>query len=357
MYSLKIYNGFFSETPAIKIDEIRNIEIDQFIDSFDILNIIVDYYIDQNGLLNCSGLQEFQKIRLIKTTNLEEVVFEGFIYNISPDFKSVKIMARDFKGLLDSKVLFTAKNYVNQNLTYILNDLLTDLNNRSSWDTTPETWSFQLDADVTGITKTFDKGISYFNIFQELWLIVNKYWTVENGVILFKQILGEDKTTGENFTELVYNKNAPDENNIANIKVEWFGTLKNVVLSSTTNESNTQSINTYGRLEEYNDIEGDELSNYVNKMSKTQTIYNFDVNFNLLNTELKVWDKISVSVNTGVEFLDISGDLFITKRKVKIEGNEILVVNVDTSEIAIKKNLFTNTLNYLQDNVKKLLLQ
>lgn len=357
MYTLKVYNGFFSEITAIKIDEIRNIEIEQFIDSFDILNIVVDYYIDKNELLNCSGLKEFQKIRLIKTTNIEEVVFEGFIYNITPDFKSVKITARDFKGLLDAKVLFTAKNYVSQTLSYILNDLLTELNTRSSGDTTPEAWSFQIDAEATGITKTFDKGISYFNLFQELGVVVNKYWTVENGVILFKEILGEDKTTGENFTELIYDKNAPDENNIANIKVERFGTLRNVVLTSTTNTSNATSVESFGRLEEYNDIAGDELTNHLATTSKTQTVYNFDISYNLVNTELKVGDKISVSVNTGVEFLDISGDLFVTKRKVKIEGNEILIINVDTSEIAVKKNLFTNTLNYLQDNVKKLLLQ
>lgn len=357
MYTLKIYNSFFSENPTIKIDEIRNIEIEEYLDSFDILNILVDYYMDANGVLNCSGLKEFQKIKLIKTTNREEVVFEGFIYNITPDFNSVKITARDFKGLLDAKVLFTAKNYVSQTLNFILNDLLTDLNARSSGDITPEAWSFQIDADVTGITKTFDKGISYFNLFQELAVVVNKYWSVKNWVILFKEILGEDKTSGENFTELIYDKDAPDENNIANIKVERFGTLRNVVLTSTTNVNNSTSIQDHGRLEEYNDISGDELTNHLQTSSKTQMVYNFDISYNLINTELKVGDKIKVSVNTGVEFLDISGDLFITKRKVKILWNEILIVNVDTSEITIKKTSFIHTLNYLQDNVKKLLLQ
>lgn len=357
MYTLKVYNSFFWETTAIKIDEIRDIEIEEYLDSFDILNITVDYYIDSNNLLNCSGLREFQRVKLIKTTNIEEVVFEGFIYNISPDFKSVKITVRDFKGLLDAKVLFSAKTYTTQTLDFILNDLITDLNGRSSGDSNPEAWSYEIDADVTGITKTFDKGISYFNLFKELWVVVNKNWTVKNGSILFKEILGEDKTTGENFTELVYDKDAPDENNIANIKVDRYGTLRNVILTSLTNVNDPTSLGTYGRLEEYNDLAGDELTNQLNTSSKTQTVYNFDVNYNLVNTELKVWDKISVSVNTGVEFLDISGDLFITKRKLKILWNQNIIVNVDVSEITVKKTSFIHTLNYLQDNVKKLLLQ
>lgn len=357
MYNLKVYNSFFWGETFLKIDEIRNIEIEEFIDSFDILNITIDYYRDTNGVLNCSGLREFQKIQLVKSTNIDEIIFEGFIFNISPDFNSVKLICRDFKGLLDNKVLFTAKSYSNKTLDFILNDLLSDLNARSSGDIYPEAWIYQIDSPVTGITKTFDKGISYFNLFQELSVVVNKNWTVELWTILFKEILGEDKTSGENFTELLFDKDAPDENNIANIKVDRYGTLKNEILTSTTSINNPTSLENFWRLEEYNDISGNELNNYLTNSSKTQRIHNFDINYNLVNTELKIGDKINVWVNTWVEFLDISGDLFVTRRKIKIEGNAIVITNIDVSEIKVKKTSFIHTLNYLQDAVKKLLLQ
>lgn len=357
MYILKVYNSFFWGSTATQIEEIREIEIEEYIDSFDILNFYIDYYKDGNGILNCTGLREFQKIQLIKTGQIEEIIFEGFIYNLQPDFNNVKVVARDYKGLLDAKVLFTDKNYSSQTLDFILNDLLTDLNGRSSGDTNPEAWTYEIDAPATGITKIFDKGLSYFSIFKELGIIANKDWTVKQGKIYFKDILGEDKTSGDNFTELVFDKDAPDENNISNIKVNRYWSLRNIILTSITDTSDATSLNTYGRLENYNDIAGGELTNELSRSSKTQRTHNFDIDYSRINTEVKLGDKIKVGVNTGVEFLDISGDLFITRRKIVLRGNANVILSVDVSEITVKKTSFIHTLNNLQDDVKKLLLQ
>lgn len=357
MYTLKVFNSFFWDTTVNKINEIRNIEIEQFIDSFDILNLNIDYYTDDENNLNCSGLRELQKIQLIKTGLIDQIIFEGYIYNLRPNFKSATLQCRDFKGLLDNKVLFDLKNYSNKSLDFILNDLLTDLNGRSSGDTNPENWTYDIDAPVTGITKEFKKGLSYFNIFKELGVIANKNWTVEQGTILFKEILGTDKTSGESFTEFIFDKNAPDENNISDIRVDRFGTLKNRILTSVTDEENTTSKDEFWRLETYNDIEGDELTNELSRISKTQTAHVFDIDYSRVNTEPKLGDKIRVFIDSGIDLLDITGDLFITRRKVKLLWWENVVTNVDVSEITIKKTNFVKTLNDLQDEVKKLLLQ
>jgi len=357
MYTIKIFDSYFGDTVVNKIDEIRNISIEEYIDNFDILNLEVDYYTDDEQNLNCTGLREMQKIQLIETGQFDKIIFEGYIYILRPGFKSVVLQCRDFKGLLDRKVLYSSRNYSNETLDDILDDLATDLNARSSGDTNPEAWTYEIDVDVTGITKSFDKGLSYFNIFKELGVIANKDWTVKEGKILFKEILGEDKTSGSNFTEFVFDKNAPDENNIADIRVDTFGTITNNILTSSTSDENNASTEEFGRLEAYNDISGDELTNELARISQRQRTHVFTIDYSRINTIPELGDKISVEINTGIEFLDITGDLFITRRKVEFLGGENVVINVDVSEITVKKSNFINTLNTLQDDVKKLLLQ
>jgi hypothetical protein len=109
-----------------------------------------------------------QKIQLIESGIIEKVIFEGFIYQINPGFENVRLECRDFKGLLENKVLYDNKNYTNETLENIIADLLSDLNSRSAGDDYPETWSYQIDTPVTDITKAFTKGASYFSIFKSL---------------------------------------------------------------------------------------------------------------------------------------------------------------------------------------------
>lgn len=156
MYTLKVFNSFFGGSTAIKIDEIRNIQIERVIDSFDILNIEVDYYVDPELGLNCSGLRQFQRVQVIQSGLQDSIVFEGYIYNLQPNFKSVKLVCRDYKGLLDRKKLFSAKNYASKSLDFILNEIFTELNGRSAGDTNPEAWAYTIDTNPT-ITKDFDK--------------------------------------------------------------------------------------------------------------------------------------------------------------------------------------------------------
>jgi len=356
-YTVKIFNSFFWNTIFSKIDEVRNMQIEKFVDNFDFISLTLDYWVDSNDVFNCKGLREFQKIQLIKTWFFEEIVFEGFIYSMKPTFSNINIIARDYKGLLLNKVLFSDKNYSSKTLDFILNDLLSNLNSRSSGDTNPEAWDYEIDSPATGITKEFKKGITYFNIFKELGVISNKNWTVKEGKVLFREILGSDKTSGDNFTELIYNKNAPDENNISKMTVDRFGTLRNTILTSITSSSDATSLATYWRLETYEDIAGSELTNKLDRLKEPQKKHAFVVDYSKINTELELGDKIYVNINSGIDFLDIAGDLFINRIKKRILWNSQVLVDVDVSEINIEEaNDFRLTLNDLNEKVKKLLL-
>jgi hypothetical protein len=356
MYTLKIYNSFFGGTPFLKVDEIQEVEIEENLDSFDICNVVVPFYKDSEGNLNCSGLREFQRVQVVESGYFDTVIFEGYIYKLEPNFSRVTLRLRDYKELLSRKVLFSDKSYTDETLDTILTDIIGELNARSSGDTNPEAWSFSIDNAAIGITKDFSKGATYYNILTELATASGKNWRFSDNSIIFKEIIGEDKTTGENFTELTYDVNAPDENNITNIGVDRYSTIENSILTSTTNVENSDSIEENGRIEKYNDISGTELTNYLAEISQDQRLYDFDVDYKKINTILHIGDKVSVSIQSGIDFLDITGDLFITRRKVKILGGEIVLLNVDTSDVVVKKTGLIESINKLQVDVKKLLL-
>ena len=355
MYTLKIFDSFFWWNFK-RVDEISKIEIEESLESFDLLKLNINYYMDQNQKLNCEWLREVQKVQLISTWKIETIVFEGFIYDLTPDFLKAELIIRDFKWLLIEKKLFIDKHFINKSLKEIINELLNELNARSSSDDYPENWIYEIDNDFIITDKEFKKWTDYFNILKELSLMAKKEWTVKNWVILIKDILWSDKTTGENFTELVFNKNAPDENNISDVKIKNFWTIKNSILTSSENLENTESIEIFWRLEEYNNIKDEELVNYLEKISKRQRLYSFVIDYKRVNTELQIWDKIIVSINSWIEFLDIFWELFITKRKIVLKWNEIVFITVEVSEIVVRKIDFRDTINGLQDNVWKLLL-
>ena len=356
MYTLKIYNSFFWWNFK-RIDEISEIEIEESLKDFNILKLNIQYYLNQEQELNCKWLRELQKVQLIQTWRIEKIIFEGFIYKMTPDFTKVNLLIRDYKWLLIEKKLFSDKHFINKKLSEILSEVLSDLNNRSIWDTNPENWSYEIDNDFIIPDKEFKKWIDYFNLLKELSLIAKKEWTVKQGKIILKEILWSDKTTGENFTELIFNQNAPDETNIWDIKVESFWTLKNNILTATENLENSESIENFWRLEEYKNIKDEELINSLEQISKVQKVYSFTVNYKKLNTELEIWDKVKIHINSWIEFLDINGELFITKIKTVLKWNEKVFINIEVSEIVIKNTDFRDKINILQDNVWKLLLQ
>lgn len=322
-YTAYIYRGLFDTTPIDQIELTKETNIEEQLKSFSTLSFLVSYYKDEDGNLNTQNLQEFLKIRVVgETGSNEELIFEGVIFELNPNFEGMKVNCRDYRGFLEDKRYLTEdKLYTAETSTNILGDLLAGLNAKTSADPYPENWTYIQDEEITGIDGDWKKGTSYFKIFEDMALKMGKSWYIhENGVIKFKTIVGTDKTEGEEYIELSYSATDMAENNIGEIPgVTMQSTITNSLIPEIGSvQDDTTSINQYIRLEEYQRIEGDEITNYLSKSSQPQIIYTLDIKFSELDGTLNIGDKVALRIETGIQHLDIEGEVFITSKKTKI---------------------------------------
>lgn len=358
-FTAYIYRGLFETDPIDQLETIRSIEIEEQLDSFSTLSFVVDYYNDQTFWLNTRNLKEFLRVKLKKENGSnEETVFDGVIFELVPNFEGVQVSCRDYRGFLSDKRYLTAdKTYTNQTSTQILDDLLAWLNAKTTSDPYPENWTYSQDEVKTWLSKDWKKGTSYFTVFKELALEMGKSWYIkEDWVIQFKTVVWEDKTDGENYIELLFNGYEMAESNIGAIpEVTRQDTMANSIIPATGSiVNNTESINNYIRLEEYQNLEGEELTNYLAKSSQPQIIYTLDIKFTELDGELNIGDKVAIRIETGIIHLDIEGEVFITKKKSQIKWNEIQTIQVDVSEIDIARNTFLKKFKEVRQEIKNL---
>lgn len=358
-FTAYIYRALFDEEPIDQIETIREIQIEEQLDSFSTLSFIVNYFVDPEGELNTKNILEFRRVKIIQENwSTQTTIFEGVIFELVPDFEGVKVSCRDYRGFLEGKrYLATAKTYTGQTSTQILDDLLTVLNAKTSWDLYPENWTYEQDEVKSWLTKTFNKGASFFSVFKDLALEMGKSWYIhENGVIEFKNIVWEDKTEGENYIELLFNWNEISQSNIWSIPwVTRQGTIANSVIPDTGSiVDDTESIGTYIRLEDYQSLQGEELTNYLTKASKPQVIYTLEIKFNELDGEINIGDKVAIRIETGIIHLDTEGDIFITRKKSTIQGNELQTLEIDVSEIDIARNTFLKKIKDMRQEIKNL---
>jgi len=357
-FTAYIYRGLFETNPIDQIEDIRDIDIEEQIDSFSTLSFIVNYYKWDDGL-NTKNLQEFLRVKIIKETwSNQETIFDGVIFELVPDFEGVKVFCRDYRWFLEAKRYLTEdKTYTSQNSTTIINDLLVWLNAKTSGDAYPETWTAITDEEKTWLNREWSKGTSYFTVFEELALEMGKNWYIhENGIIELKDIVWDDKTEGDNYVELLFNGNEIAESNIGKIPgVTRQDTMANSIIPATWSIiNNTESINNYIRLEEYKSLEGNEMTNYLEKASQPQVIYTLDIRFNELDNEINIGDKVAIRIETGIIHLDIEWEVFITRKKSKISGGEVQTIDVDVSEVVIAKNTFLKKFKETRQEIKNL---
>lgn len=357
-YTAYIYKALFDESPIDQIETIRWITIEEQLDSFSTLSFDVDYYMSNSWILNTTNLKEFRRVRIVEETEIQKTIFEWVIFELFPNFTSIKVNCRDYRWFLESKrFLQTRKTYTAQTSDFILNDLINSLNAKTSWDLFPENWTFTTDEVKTGIDWIFAIWTSYFTIFKEIALKMWKSWYIkENGVIEFKNIVWEDKSDGENFLELVYNLEDPTENTIWDIPsatMQW--TMANSIINQTgTNTDNSRAIDEYIRLEDYQSLNTTEITNYLEKSSKIQLIYTFDIKFSRLDGQINIWDKLAVRIETGLIHLDIEWALIVTRKKSTISWNEIQTLDIDVSEIDIARDTFLKKFKDVRQEIKNL---
>jgi hypothetical protein len=274
-----------------------------------------------------------------------------------PNFNWVQVICRDYRGFLEAKRYLTEnKNYEDKTADFIMNDLITWLNAKTTTDPYPENWDFELDEPEALWNLEFKKWNSYYSIFKRVALEFNKnFFIKENWLIQIKEIVGEDKTEGVKFTELLYNNNEIAQNNIA--KIPWVvkqETIINSLITDTTIENNSGSIEDYIRLESYDNLTGEEVTNFLSKSSKPQVIYTLDVKFWELDHPIEIWDKVAVRIESWIIHLDIEWEVFVTRKKSRIKWNRIETLEIDVSEIIISQNTFLKKFKDVRQEIKNL---
>lgn len=357
-FTAYIYRSLFGDQPIDQVETIRQIEIEEQLDSFSVLSFMVDYHMSDDWVINTTNIKEFRRVKIVSEWNNSKTIFEWVIFEVIPDFIWLKVNCRDYRWFLESKrFLETDKTYSLQESNTILTDLLNSLNAKTSADTYPEQWSFSADENKTWLSPAYKIGTSYFTIFKKLALLMWKSWYIKEWwIIEFKDIVWEDKTQWDKFTELVYTINAMDENTIWNIpSAVRQGTLANSIIDATgARQNNTTSIDDYIRLEDFQNMLSGEILNFLNKSSKPQLIYTLDVKFNELDNEVNIWDKLAIRIETWIIHLDIEWDLIITRKKSTIMWNEIQTLEVDVSEIDITRDTFLKKFKDVRQEIKNL---
>ena len=197
---LKIYDDIFSSTTDILIDDVIDISIKHTLDTSS-MNL---------KLLNSfTGLKRMQKIEAYEVANnTDTLVFEGYIESIVPSIDDISLVCKNMKSIFMEQIVLTDKTYIAQTIDFIINDLLSEWNTAYS-----ESWTYSNNLAWTYI-KDFKAGDKLYNVIDELSWLAGWIWTVMDNKVIITDLIWEDKSTGASFTEIVYNKLEPSENNV-----------------------------------------------------------------------------------------------------------------------------------------------
>jgi hypothetical protein len=256
-YTLLVFADEFTPTILAQIFHLSDIDLTQSVNT--------------PGRLSCripldaqvATLRLFHTIRLTQTSSTgSRTLFEGFVSAIESDASYLTLSATETMGLFAYINIPGFTSYTSVSLATILSSLLSAYNTRSG----TATWTLDTSI-VTLITKEYNAGETYADIFTDLATQAGCQWTASGGVVRVASLVGADRTTGPLFAEAVLNTSAPDENTIVQLQVSQ-STLPLNALTGQDNygyvrENSATSIVTYGRREAYRRFRGGFLSSAV----------------------------------------------------------------------------------------------
>ena len=346
---IKTYQNQFSTSPINVSEEITTISIKEDLMWFDTMTITIPYLPD---------LAQMNKIELYEVTMNEDLLmFQWYIYDLSPWLNEIGIIARWEKALMDKKLVLSDKNYSWQTVTTIMNDLLSDWNS-TYW----ETRTFESNITST-VTKELQKKDTLFWVLNELGELLDAVWVCQNNKITFNELVWEDKSLiwTTNFTEAIYNGNDPWENNITDVKYSSLWTVSNVIIGSDSGWNSTAYDTTsmwiFGALWESKSFRDWDR---VNSTSKYLTLKKneqktLDIDIQTLTIEPNLGDKIKVRIENVNEYINIETAMTVIKRDVDYE-NWWKVIKIYLAEKYITMANFENRIKKIMTDIDLLKL-
>lgn len=365
MLGVKIYTSDM-QTKLYDITDIKSIDINLDIFSNPDTTVIFNSSI--------SWLKQFMGVEIYQaSTSGDEVLYTGLIYNFKTNINEFGIICRDRKVLMERKITLEQKVYIGESVENVMDDLTGEWNTEFSelwthngWilttipltidniDITIDSDLFTIDAtDIWfTITATFEQGVSWYEILEHICNLSGFYWYLDWNQITFTQFLGEDKTSGVNYTELLYLKSDNNLTNVNNVELVTTWQINNYVIwtdwvLTTVYRTDQDSIDYFGQVLGIKEQFYWDVSQNVTKyLAKHWTIQNIlQIETNPFSIDANIGDRVSIEISWVNEYLDRKGIInIITKnitfvnwtKLVRLTGADIMV-NKPTADKRVKE--------------------
>ena len=309
--------------------------------------IVKVYYWDDDDFWNDNNIWKEYDKEVIEEYDLsyqDVKVFEWYISRFMPKVDKIEIELTDNKGLMKKKNSLMWQEFIDTNISDILNTILDDFHTKTN-----ELIELDMDMELDmPVTETIRVGQDFYRIIDNLVKRMWAFWTVENNKIIISDLLGIDRTSGDNFLELLYNPMNPQENNIAEISPTSYDTQANVVVGINNETSHIEldaaTIEDKGALCKYFRFNDGDLiektQNKLNTFKNLQSLYSLTPESGI---EADVWDLISVNVENTNEYVDFQGNVLVTEKHLSVD-NWTLMIDLEVWETVVEKQEFTKIL-------------
>lgn len=236
-------------------------------------------------------------------------------------------------------------------INWILDDLIDDYSSLYNED-----WTYETDFNQN-ISLNIKKWDNYFDVLDELAQQTESTRDIKNSKIIFTKY-ANDKTTGEDFQEILYNWLYPNTSNISNIEVIGTATRCNIVMWQDTQWNIMVNDSAYvDRIygvwkEEFRDWDMyEKLNKYLLNINKSQRLYKVQVESNTINAN--IGDKIKLTVENTNSYFDIDTDVLVLN-KTTTYNNGSKNVSYAVWELNLDVSTASNWLYGVQKSIKLL---
>lgn len=330
--AIKFFSGNFSTVPTRTVQEVSALEIVKDLTSVSTAKFSVSPTV--------LGISTYQTVEIWEVGNPETLLFRGFVSKVRPSLQSVEVELKSEKGLLARKIATTDRSFSGSTVSAVLTQLFADWNSAYS---EPFTVSSAL---ATSVTKDVKQGDSLYDLIDELATLAGAVWTCENGVVTVAEVLGTDYTNPSgDFKELTFDATDPKRSNVADFSLETYSSVANVVLGT---DGTTKSLQTdagsrasFGALAEVKDFRSGDLAAqtaaYLARQKDEQSVFKAVPEPGRFTAE--VGDKVVLTIENTNAYLDFSGSVFVTRKKLSLK-NASIIAEYEVSERYVAKSGF-----------------
>lgn len=305
-------------------------------------NGVIDYFTAYNRILSDSEILDLHRIAMwlmdnntivswIDAPDVEETVFDWIITNIEAGINTVDILASDYLYLLKRRVLHADKSYtIGTSYTAVLEDILSHIN--TIYDTGIMLSSFT--TDTLAVAKSFKTRDNVFSLLQDLAKEGYEFRMVWK-TLEFWNYIGEDKTTGENAVEYIFDVSEPNTRNINAVKYsEKADDFANSIFPKTfISVEDTASIALVWKIE----ANGDDNVDPNKTLTEKLVVWDYEITgFSSDYFEAEIGDRVSVNINTDNALLSYTGTMKVIEKNATFGDLQKVEFKLSNSNLSTK---------------------